>query len=111
MTKERKLISDRRRRSCVAAGGVEPAAQESDGDKESEVCNRFVIFARRLFSSERIVGADGERKGSGGQPGFHPPYQALTITATANTTRRLSAISEKNSAGINASIALRRATP
>jgi len=44
-------------------------------------------------------------------PGFQPPYHALTITATANTTRRLSAISEKNKVGINARKVLRSATP
>jgi hypothetical protein len=44
-------------------------------------------------------------------PGFHPPYQALTITATANTASRLSVILGSNTAGISASVVLSTATP
>src|SRR4029077_1991250 len=44
-------------------------------------------------------------------PGFQPPYQALTITATANTAKRLSAISENSRAGIRARVVLSTATP
>jgi hypothetical protein len=44
-------------------------------------------------------------------PGFHPPYQALTITATAKTTRRLSTKSESNRAGMSAKVVLSSATP
>src|SRR6266436_5513140 len=43
-------------------------------------------------------------------PGFHPPYQALTMTATANTTSRLSKTSERRSAGISARVVLSTAT-
>jgi hypothetical protein len=44
-------------------------------------------------------------------PGFQPPYQALTITATANTANRLSATSVNSKAGISASVVLSTATP
>jgi hypothetical protein len=45
------------------------------------------------------------------RPGFQPPYQALTMTATAKTMRRLSTTSETTRAGIRARIMLRTATP
>src|SRR6267154_6783446 len=43
-------------------------------------------------------------------PGFHPPYQALTMTATAKPTSRLSKTSERKSAGISARVVLSTAT-
>ena len=94
-----------------AEGGIEPADQQCYGEEESEVRDRFAIIDRSLPSDQRIVDADGERKEVAARPGFHPPYQALTMTATAKTTRRLSARSEKNKAGIKARTALRSATP
>jgi hypothetical protein len=45
------------------------------------------------------------------RPGFQPPYQALTITATAKTSSRLSTTSASRKAGIRARIILRTATP
>src|SRR5579859_713465 len=44
-------------------------------------------------------------------PGFHPPYQALTMTATPNRARRLSETSASRIVGISASAVLRTATP
>src|SRR5258706_14050976 len=34
------------------------------------------------------------------KPGFHPPYQALTMTATAKTTRGLSKTAKRRKAGM-----------
>jgi hypothetical protein len=45
------------------------------------------------------------------RPGFQPPYQALTITATANTASRLSVMLGSSRAGISARVVLRTATP
>src|SRR5580704_12257017 len=45
------------------------------------------------------------------RPGFQPPYQALTMMATENTTSRLSTTSESRKAGIRARVMLRTATP
>src|SRR6266852_6083406 len=45
------------------------------------------------------------------RPGFQPPYHALTITATANTARRLSATLVSKREGMRASVVLSTATP
>src|ERR1019366_3581988 len=51
-------------------GGVEPADQEGHGEEQGEVCDRLAILAWSLFSGERIIGADGERKRGGGESGL-----------------------------------------
>jgi hypothetical protein len=112
VTSDRKFISERRRPSCA--------------DRKAAL-NQQISAAKITNSARRIM---VERNWAGvcspvnekyaltvtanevaTRPGFQPPYHALTMTATANTASRLSAMFGNSSAGISANVVLRMATP
>src|SRR5580700_10468409 len=112
VTSERKLISERRKPSCA-----ERRAALKEQISSATNTNRVrCMIALRYSAGESSPAKEKfaltvSANDVATSPGFQPPYQALTIMATAKTTRRLSTTSASINAGIRARVILRTATP
>src|SRR5580704_791925 len=112
VTSERKLISERRKPSWAERNAALNEQISSATNTNRVRCMIALRYSAGECSPAKEKYALTVRaKEVATRPGFQPPYQALTIMATANTTRRLSTTSASISAGIKARVMLRIATP
>src|SRR6202789_4340894 len=111
VTRERKLISDRRRLSWVARSAA--LSQQIRIARTKNKARRIMVEWNcaafcRVENAKYALTVSAKEVAT--NPGFHPPYQALTMTATAKTASRLSAMFGNSRAGIRASVVLSTAT-
>src|SRR5712691_9221468 len=90
---------------------VEEADQPGHEHEQSEMYDGFAVIGRSVRPSPEKYALTVKANEVATRPGFQPPYQALTMMATAKTTSRLSTTAESRNAGIRARIMLRTATP
>src|SRR5580700_3942345 len=112
VTSERKFTSERRNPSCAARRAA--LNQQIRAARTTKRASRNMVERNSagVCSPENEKYALTVRANEvATNPGFQPPYQALTITATANTASRLSVMLGSSTAGIRARVVLRTATP
>src|ERR1700722_11598946 len=112
VTRERKFFSERRNPSCAARNA--PLNQQIRTASTTKSASLSMVernCAGDCSAEKEKYALTVSANEVATRPGFQPPYQALTITATANTARRLSAILGRSSAGISARVVLSTATP
>src|SRR5581483_2131775 len=112
VTNERKFTSDRRRPSCAERN----AALNQQISNATKTNRMRCMMALRYSAGECPPASEKyaltvNANDVATSPGFHPPYHALTIMATAKTNSRLSTTSESINAGNNARQTLYMSTP